>query len=275
MAIRSALNGAVLEIARDPDFDLVGYGEVLVSVFDAAGSAGHRDNGGVRQAGPQVVLAAPSEFRTRGHPLAECRGVPSIGVRRQPLSGTADHPPALRGSWSAGPLGDRLRTGAAGTAESRGARHRAGGVGGRGRHVRRRAHDRRRPARPAVRPRRRGGARLRSGNHRGGPARRGPGRSRSPRPAGDQPFRARRLRELGISAATLSRRAVTADRLAAAVDSAVTDASSRDDAERVAAQIAGEDGAGRSPRSNGSSSDVVRSHSRVAASAWTMSRVAG
>jgi AcrR family transcriptional regulator len=36
LAISSALNGAVLEISRDPGFDVVGYGELLVSVFDSA-----------------------------------------------------------------------------------------------------------------------------------------------------------------------------------------------------------------------------------------------
>lgn len=36
IAIRGALNGAVLEIAGDPEFDVRGYGEELVSVFDAA-----------------------------------------------------------------------------------------------------------------------------------------------------------------------------------------------------------------------------------------------
>jgi AcrR family transcriptional regulator len=34
VAIRGALNGAVLEIARDPEFDLLGYGEELVTLFD-------------------------------------------------------------------------------------------------------------------------------------------------------------------------------------------------------------------------------------------------
>jgi AcrR family transcriptional regulator len=36
VAVRGALNGAVLEIAGDPEFDVLAYGEELVGVFDAA-----------------------------------------------------------------------------------------------------------------------------------------------------------------------------------------------------------------------------------------------
>lgn len=36
MAIRGALNGAVLDIVRDPDFDMAAYGEELVALFDRA-----------------------------------------------------------------------------------------------------------------------------------------------------------------------------------------------------------------------------------------------
>jgi AcrR family transcriptional regulator len=36
VAIRSALNGAVLETSQDPDFDVLGYGEQLVTIFDSA-----------------------------------------------------------------------------------------------------------------------------------------------------------------------------------------------------------------------------------------------
>lgn len=52
------------------------------------------------------LLSPFSEFA--GHPLAEARGVPSIGVRLQPLSATAANPPAIMGGWSAGTLGNRL-----------------------------------------------------------------------------------------------------------------------------------------------------------------------
>lgn len=66
-----------------------------------------------------------------------------------------------------------------------------------------------------------------------------------PEPGGDQPFWARRLSCLGVSAAPLSRRRLTADRLAAAIESALTNGAYRDNAERVAARLAAEDGAGR------------------------------
>ena len=66
-----------------------------------------------------------------------------------------------------------------------------------------------------------------------------------PEPGGDQPFWARRLRELGVSAATLSRRKLTADRLAAAIDAALSDPSHRTHAERLASAVAAEDGAGQ------------------------------
>ena len=35
-ALRAALDGAVWEIARDPDYDVLGYGEQLVTVFELA-----------------------------------------------------------------------------------------------------------------------------------------------------------------------------------------------------------------------------------------------
>jgi len=44
--------------------------------------------------------------------------------------------------------------------------------------------------------------------------------------------------------ATLSRRALTVDRLAGAIDSVLTNATYRDSAQQLAAQIASEDGAG-------------------------------
>jgi hypothetical protein len=35
-ALRAALDGAVWEAARDPDYDVVAYGEELVTVFELA-----------------------------------------------------------------------------------------------------------------------------------------------------------------------------------------------------------------------------------------------
>jgi len=36
MAVRGALNGAILEIAADPDYDALGYADELVTMFDLA-----------------------------------------------------------------------------------------------------------------------------------------------------------------------------------------------------------------------------------------------
>lgn len=73
---------------------------------------------GVREAG-QLILDAfndvPADIlllsplsELAGHPLAEARGIPSMGVRLQPLSATADHPPSLLGVRSLGAAGNRL-----------------------------------------------------------------------------------------------------------------------------------------------------------------------
>jgi UDP:flavonoid glycosyltransferase YjiC (YdhE family) len=43
-----------------------------------------------------------------GHPLAEAKGVPSLGLRLQPLSATAAHPPAILGAVHLGPRANRL-----------------------------------------------------------------------------------------------------------------------------------------------------------------------
>jgi sterol 3beta-glucosyltransferase len=61
-----------------------------------------------------------------------------------------------------------------------------------------------------------------------------------PEPGGDQPFWARRLQRLGVSAATLSRRTLAADRLAAALAGSTYG----ERAKHLAAQLADEDGAG-------------------------------
>jgi UDP:flavonoid glycosyltransferase YjiC (YdhE family) len=54
-----------------------------------------------------VLLLAPLA-ELAGHPLAEAQGIPAIGMRLQPLSGTAAYPPSLLGTWSLGPAGNRL-----------------------------------------------------------------------------------------------------------------------------------------------------------------------
>lgn len=60
---------------------------------------------------------------------------------------------------------------------------------------------------------------------------------------GDQPFWAQRLRRLGVSAATVPQRTLTEDDLTAAIRTALTDTTLHDNASRLAARIAQEDGA--------------------------------
>ncbi|MEV0670805.1 glycosyltransferase [Mycobacterium sp. NPDC050441] len=81
--------------------------------------------GGMRALGERVLAALRDEpldvlllspfAELVGHPLAEALAIPSIGVRLQPLSATADYPPTVLGAWSAGRYGNRAaaRIGAA------------------------------------------------------------------------------------------------------------------------------------------------------------------
>jgi sterol 3beta-glucosyltransferase len=57
---------------------------------------------------PADILLLSPFSELAGHPLAEAKGIPSVGVRLQPLSDTAVHPPAVLGGWSAGAAGNRL-----------------------------------------------------------------------------------------------------------------------------------------------------------------------
>ncbi|MGB8405465.1 MAG: glycosyltransferase, partial [Mycobacterium sp.] len=60
----------------------------------------------VADAPADVVMLSPFAEMV-GHPLAEAKGIPSLGIRLQPLSATALYPPAIAGAWSAGPIGNR------------------------------------------------------------------------------------------------------------------------------------------------------------------------
>lgn len=54
-----------------------------------------------------ILLLSPfSELA--GHPLAEAKSIPSMGIRLQPCSATSQFPPATLGAWSAGGAGNRL-----------------------------------------------------------------------------------------------------------------------------------------------------------------------
>ena len=54
---------------------------------------------------PDLVLLSPFT-ELPGHALAEAHGIPSLGLRLQPLSATRSYPPSLLGAWSAGPAGN-------------------------------------------------------------------------------------------------------------------------------------------------------------------------
>jgi sterol 3beta-glucosyltransferase len=56
---------------------------------------------------PADVLLLSPFAELAGHPLAEAKGSPAVGVRLQPLSATADYPPAVLGARSLGASGNR------------------------------------------------------------------------------------------------------------------------------------------------------------------------
>lgn len=57
---------------------------------------------------PADVLLLSPLAELAGHPLAEAKGVPSVGVRLQPISATAAYPPTVLGAWSAGSISNRF-----------------------------------------------------------------------------------------------------------------------------------------------------------------------
>ena len=82
--------------------------KAFVSLFGPNGmrDIGHAIHAALQDQPADVLLLAPlSELA--GHPLAEAKGIPSIGVRMQPVSATAAYPPTVLGAWSAGAAGNR------------------------------------------------------------------------------------------------------------------------------------------------------------------------
>jgi UDP:flavonoid glycosyltransferase YjiC (YdhE family) len=57
---------------------------------------------------PADILLLSPLSELAGHPLAEAKRIPSLGVRLQPLSATAAYPPSLLGARSLGAVGNRL-----------------------------------------------------------------------------------------------------------------------------------------------------------------------
>lgn len=81
------------------------------------GLAAFASPAGMRALGDDILTAAAGEdadilllspfAEMAGHALAEAERIPSLGVRLQPLSATAAHPPSVLGAWSAGAFGNR------------------------------------------------------------------------------------------------------------------------------------------------------------------------
>ncbi|QLL06218.1 glycosyltransferase [Mycobacterium vicinigordonae] len=81
------------------------------------GLAAFASPAGMRALGHDILAAVADEpadiallspfAEMAGHPWAESKGIPSLGVRLQPLSATAQYPPAVLGAWSAGATGNR------------------------------------------------------------------------------------------------------------------------------------------------------------------------
>jgi UDP:flavonoid glycosyltransferase YjiC (YdhE family) len=98
---------AELEIASDG-----------AAVAPMKGLAAFASPAGMRALGNDILAAVADEpadillvspfAEMAGHPLAEAKGIPSLGVRLQPLSATATYPPAVLGSWSGGAVANRL-----------------------------------------------------------------------------------------------------------------------------------------------------------------------
>lgn len=93
---------AALDDAEDPTKGLAAF--VAPSGMRTLGAAILRAN--ADEATDLLLLSPFAEMA--GHPLAEAKGIPALGVRMQPLSTTAAHPPAILGGGNLGARGNRL-----------------------------------------------------------------------------------------------------------------------------------------------------------------------
>lgn len=81
----------------------------FVSIFGPAGmlDMGRAIHSALLDEPADILLLSPlSELA--GHPLAEAKAIPSIGMRQQPISATSLYPPTVMGGWSAGAKGNRF-----------------------------------------------------------------------------------------------------------------------------------------------------------------------
>lgn len=111
-------------LSIDIDADLEGGGanalKVALEVVKPAGfkRLGNAFLDAVSDVDADLVMLTPFT-ELPGHALAEARGIPSIGLRFQPISATSEYPPSLLGAWSAGAVGNRAAGGLAAAAVDR------------------------------------------------------------------------------------------------------------------------------------------------------------
>jgi UDP:flavonoid glycosyltransferase YjiC (YdhE family) len=104
-----------VDLGIDADMSDLGPLKALAAFWAPRGvrATGEGVLAALREEPADALLLSPlAEFA--GHPLAEARGIPSVGIRLQPLSATAAYPPSVLGAWSLGPSGNRAAA-AAGT----------------------------------------------------------------------------------------------------------------------------------------------------------------
>lgn len=95
------------DLPREPELTADG-----AEVRPMKGLAAFASPTGMRALGHDILAAVEDEpadiallspfAEMAGLPWAESRGIPAMGVRLQPLSATAQYPPAILGAWSAG-----------------------------------------------------------------------------------------------------------------------------------------------------------------------------
>ena len=87
-------------------------GSAVKGLAEAFGPGGMRTLGqalltALRDEPADILLLSPGA-ELAGHPLAEAREIPSVGMRLQPISATAAYPPSLVGNWTMGSRGNRF-----------------------------------------------------------------------------------------------------------------------------------------------------------------------
>jgi sterol 3beta-glucosyltransferase len=95
-----------VDLGTDADLSDVNPRKMLMKFFSPNGirATGEAMLDTLEKEPADILLLSPLT-ELAGHP-AEAREIPSLGVRLQPLSTSANHPPAILGAWSAGSVGN-------------------------------------------------------------------------------------------------------------------------------------------------------------------------